>query len=291
MWKANIKNLLVACVFLSVIVCPAMGKIIYVNDDANGLNDGTSWTDAYTDLQSGLLTSLAGDQIWVAAGTYKPGTSPSHSFRMKNGVESYGGFPDSGDPNMSDRDWYVNPTILSGDIGVEGYNLDNCRRIFYHPSGTNLDSSAVLDGFTITAGYGTGTNGAGMYNQGCSPTISNCTFVGNIAPSGGALYNISYSSPILVNCIVYDNTATTFAGGGIYNAAYSSPVLTNCTFYGNTATQRGGGIYNEAYSSPTITNCILWQDTAGTAGNEIYDWANSSSFVTYSDVDGGTGQS
>ena len=64
---ANPRNMLVACVFLSVIVCPAVGKIIHVNDDAGGANNGTSWTDAYTDLQSALSTSNFGDQIWVAA--------------------------------------------------------------------------------------------------------------------------------------------------------------------------------------------------------------------------------
>ena len=164
---ANRKNMLLACVFLSVIVCPAVGNLIYVNEDATGANNGKFWMDAYTDLQSALSMAVTHDHIWVAAGTYKPGTSPGDSFCMKYGVEIYGGFPDSGDPNMDDRDWHGNPTILSGDIGVEGNNQDNCRHVFYHPSGTNLISSAVLDGFTITAGYSTYTNGAGMYNAEC----------------------------------------------------------------------------------------------------------------------------
>jgi uncharacterized repeat protein (TIGR02543 family) len=289
MHMANLKNLLVACVFLSVIVCPVAGRIIYVNDDATGFNDGTSWQNAYTDLQSALSTSGFGDWIWVAAGTYKPGTFPNDSFSMERDLAIYGGFPNSGDPNMADRDWCGNPTILSGDIGVEGNNLDNCRHVFYHPEMLHLDSSAVLDGFTITAGYSTYTDGAGMYNADCSPTISNCTFVGNTAVNGGGIYNTSSSSPILTNCTFYNNTATT-NGGGICNTGtllISSPVLTNCTFYNNTAATYGGGIYNELFCASTITNCILWGDTAGTAGNEIHG----GSVATYSDVDGGTGQS
>jgi len=288
MQTTNLKNALVTSALLLVMVGTASGKTIYVNDDAIGANNGTSWQDAYTDLQSALLTSFSGDQIWVAAGTYKPGAYSGDSFRMKHGVEILGGFPDSSDPNMADRDWYGNPTILSGDIGVEGNNLDNCRHVFYHPSGTNLISSAVLDGFTITSGYSS-DYGAGMYNVDCSPTISNCTFVGNIAVNGGALYNFSSfsSSPTLINCIFYDNSATA-AGGGIYNRQTSRPVLTNCTFYNNTATTYGGGIYNDSPASSALTNCILWQDTAGTAGNEIYDSGIfSGSGVTYSDVDGG----
>jgi len=111
--------------------------------------------------------------------------------------------------------------------------------------------------------------------------VTNCTFYGNIAPNGGALYNISYSSPILINCIVYDNSAT-LAGGGIYNATNSSPVLSNCTFYNNTATTYGGGMYNLVNSIPTVTNCILWGDLP----DEIYGGTPT---VTCSDVRGGWG--
>ena len=71
----------------------------YVNDDATGAEHGTSWQDAFTDLQSALAVAVAGDQIWVAAGTYKPSLSidgsadaRTASFSLKSGVALYGGF-------------------------------------------------------------------------------------------------------------------------------------------------------------------------------------------------------
>ncbi len=61
---------------------------IYVNAAASGANNGTSWQNAYPDLQAALAAATAGQQIWVAAGTYKPtaGTDRAISFKLKAGV-------------------------------------------------------------------------------------------------------------------------------------------------------------------------------------------------------------
>ena len=45
-------------------------SIIYVDADATGLNDGSSWADAFNDLQDAIASSTSGDSIWVADGTY-----------------------------------------------------------------------------------------------------------------------------------------------------------------------------------------------------------------------------
>jgi len=48
-------------------------KTIFVNQNANGLQTGQSWIDAYTDLQQAIGNAIHGDTIWVAQGTYRPG--------------------------------------------------------------------------------------------------------------------------------------------------------------------------------------------------------------------------
>jgi hypothetical protein len=79
-----------------LLVCPfgSAEAVIYVKADASGANDGTSWTDAFTDLQNALSLATAGDTLWVAAGTYKPttGTNRTAEFVLETGVALFGGF-------------------------------------------------------------------------------------------------------------------------------------------------------------------------------------------------------
>jgi predicted outer membrane repeat protein len=281
----------------------------YVKSDAGGSNVGTSWTDAYTDLQSALGASPC-TEIWVAAGTYKPtaGTSRDATFQLKNGVALYGGFAGT-ETARTQRDPAVNATTLSGDIGAAG-NSDNSYHVVTGATG------ATLDGFTITAGNANGiypyNYGGGMYNESSNPTLTNVTFSGNTTTrSGGGLSNY-LSSPMLSDVTFNDNTAnyggggmfnstsnptltnvtfsgnfTTNYGGGMYNA-FSSPTLTNVTFSGNTVTEQGGGMYNYNISNPTLTNVNFSGNTARTYGGGIYNDNSSSPTLTNVTFSGNT---
>ena len=196
---------------------PAQGEIIYVDADATtGGDNGSDWPNAFTDLQEALADAEAGQQIWVAEGTYKPsaehgGTGDRYrSFQMMNGVAIYGGFdPSVGDDAWEERDWANNETILSGDVGIEGDPDDNAYHVFFHPAGTNLNGTAILDGFTITGGNANSDialaherNGGGMHNDGSSPTLANVAFSRNSAwLYGGGVYNANGSAPSLRECL------------------------------------------------------------------------------------------
>ena len=289
--------------FICVLViggAAAMADTIYVSAGADGLNDGSTWTDAYTSLQDGLDAADPCDQIWVTEGMYLPSkqTDPcdprTATFQLINGVGIYGGFPDMGDPAWEDRDPDSYVTILSGDLVgndvpvVDPCELlddpcraDNCYHVFYHPSGTNLDPTATLDGFTITAGNADMLGfhqyiGGGMYNElNNNPTVTNCTFTGNSAYYwGGGMSNWD-SNPTVTDCTFTRNSASRFGGGGMYNT-YSSPKVSNCEFNGNWAYFSGGGMYNYDNSGPTVTNCTFTDNSVdfGAGGGMCNEGSN-----------------
>lgn len=104
--------------------------IHYVKPTASGTGDGSSWANASADLKAMINASAGGDEVWVAAGTYKPTTdnNPYTSFSMAQGVAIYGGFAGI-ETQRSERDWATNETILSGDIGVQGVKSDNTYHV------------------------------------------------------------------------------------------------------------------------------------------------------------------
>ena len=105
-----------------------------------------------------------------------------------------------------------------------------------------------------------------MYNQSSSPTLTNCTFTGNSASSGGGMYN-RFSSPTLTDCTFTNNSASN-SGGGMYNQS-SSPTLDNCTFRSNSADYNGGGMYNNLDSSPTLADCNFCGNNNSTGYDSI----------------------
>ncbi len=232
---------------------PLSSHIIYVNENAVGANNGTSWANAFTDLQAALGAATAGDEIWVAAGTYKPTTVTTDrdaTFTLKNGVALYGGFAGT-ETQRDQRDWATNITILSGDINNSETLDGNAYSVV---TGSGTDATAVIDGFTITMGNADATvgnffdpsrSGGGMYNTSSSPTVTNSTFSGNSAgDNGGGMFNTG-GSPTVTNSIIWNNSAngtTATTSASVFNLNSSVPTFS----YSLIANSGGSGSWDNA---------------------------------------------
>jgi hypothetical protein len=260
----------------------------------NGAGSGTSWADASGDLQAMIALSSTGDQVWVKAGTYTPGTTRSAAFSMKNGVSIYGSFAGT-ETLLTQRILTSGLTsILSGEIGAAGIS-DNCYHVF---SNSSLNNTAFIDGFiirdanddraaTITDGLGGGFFNDGSNSGSCNPTIQNCLITNNQAQFGAGIFNSGYNSgesnPIITNCVISNNNALG-GGGGIDNFGLlngnASPIITNCVIYNNTAVQRAGGMYcwggNDGNASPVVLNTLFINNAAIDGGGVVADRLNAS---------------
>jgi len=193
--------------------------------------DGSSWANAYKYPQDALDEASSGYVIKVAQGVYHPDDEErgsehttadrNEAFELVDDVVIEGGYRGiAGLPNnANDRDFNLYETILSGDLSDnDPTTTDNSYDVV---RGNGANALAILSGVTITAatehgvenGAGTqanfeyvivrecgsaGSNGGGMLNYGSisiRPTVSGCTFVGNIGDEGGAMANGNGAAP------------------------------------------------------------------------------------------------
>ncbi len=277
-----------------VAVCLVLGgtasaqMTLHVDDDAAPGGNGQEWSSAYKYLQDALNVAGSGDEIRVAGGVYRPdedranplGTeSRDATFRLKDGVEVYGGYAGLANPAIpDDRDVDLYESILSGDlVGNDvGVPLGQWWQLVLEPTraensyhvvtGSGTNDSAWIDGFTIVGGNANqdrwpASVGGGMYISAGNPTVSDCTFAANGAYGvGGGMYNHDDGNPRVVDCTFHGNAAG-FGGGGMYNTD-SAPTVTNCLFSVNSG-DSDGGMQNDYGSAPTVTNCTFY-------GNVVY---------------------
>jgi len=266
--------------------------IIYVDDDANGANNGSSWENAYVYLQDALATAQSPEmekplEIRVGQGIYKPnlgrfpiwhpgmadyspGVLPSDegrtaSFCLLNGVTIKGGYAGANEPDPNSRDIRLYKSILSGDLNGDDIEVDDPCDLLDEPtridnslevvSSSHNDANAVIDGLTVTGGQDISWASGGR--------------------TGGAGIIIGDGNPTVIDCIFTGNAALQ-VGGGMYNIS-SSPTLINCVFAENYA-QWGAGIYNgtslrisQKLSSPKLINCTFDNNYARLIGGGIYD--------------------
>ena len=231
--------------------------VVYVTQNGAGLKDGTSWDNAFGDINAAITAAADNGKlpVWIAAGTYYgDGIAENNAFTVAPGVSIYGGFAGN-EPKTYDlslRDFETNKTILDG---------QNVQRVLY--SGGSYYESSGIDGFTIQNGVQT-NSGGGVYME--YTTMTNCVVKNNESTnSGGGGVYMSLSN--LLNCSITDNVCQ-YWGAGVY--AYRGSTISGCLIANNVQNYPGisdsfaGGI--RAYYDVVIKNCIIKNNSSYNTG-------------------------
>ena len=238
----------------------------FVDQNATGgLEDGSSWENAHLTLEAALNLATAGDQIWVAKGTYKPVSGKSYEI-LQDSIEIYGGF-DGTEEYLYERNQAKNQTILKG----SGASVIVVKNSF----------DTRIDGFVVEEGQA--DKGAGiLFESGSSGTVANCVVRRNTSNSQGGGIHASapwygYPASFIVNTEVSGNQAS--EGAGVYSNGDDIRML-NATVSGNKA-EIAGGFYVNA-GSPEIVNTIIWGNVATQGNNLTKDIVNDGGTPWYS---------
>ncbi len=201
-------------------------------------------------IQGAIDSSKNGDTVLVSPGTYYENIC----FRGKNIVLT-SRYAESADST------FIRSTILNGSTPASS-DTGSVVRIT-----DGEDSTAVLQGFTITGGSGTNwtdEHGAGVYREG-----------------GGVL--VAHSSPtiqfnLIVGNVVAKNPKVTSAGGGGIRAGDGNPSILSNVIANNTGRYGAGVVLN--YTGALVRNTIL----TGNSGGQDYGggalWINANGPAT-----------
>ncbi len=247
--------------------------VIYVDDTAQGAGDGSSWADAYTDLQSALTAATLGEEVWVAEGVYRPtalqipGDPRSASFVLGQWSKLYGGFLGN-ETSRAQRAGSFDATVLTGELQQNRRLDDNAYHVL------TLWGVVVVDGFTIERGNANGpldSAGGGIFcTRGghghlAELDLSNCTLRNNAALRGGGYYQ-SGGNVVMKRMRFLRNVATDAAGLAL-NATVAR--VFDAEFGWNVASGKGGGLLvgsTASLETVQVTNSVFHHNRAEFGG-------------------------
>lgn len=290
------KQFLLFSVLVAFSVTLGAQDTLYVDLNATGSADGSSWANAYTQLQPALDAAQMDDRVWVAAGRYV--TPTDSSFFIDRGIVLQGGFNGT-ETDSTAADPNTNVTILSGDVldndPADRYDstlaVDNNRVLTVIDTAMESSFVVVIDGFTIRDGaiaenFQTGDDlsdfaGGGLYTE-AQVLVRRTRFTANRADFGAATCTFTPSA----GGSLYDEITTEGNYHEIFNAHFfaslNTIVFINSTFIGEGDTEMTSGMLRgEAMFNPFVIDCTFRDiNIAATRGGALRTFDVLGQFVT-----------
>lgn len=252
---------------------------IYVSsvNGSDETGDG-SLNKPFKTIQKGLDSATSTKEVvGVEAGTYKERLSwPSTTYITLKGVSNSSAILDAENTGRA----ITLPSKISQQlITIESLTIMNGSTTEYGAGIILSEDYIVLNLKDLViknnASTGGGTQGGGIYSSlpNSLLILQNCTFTGNRAEYGGAIFS---SSPfIMINCLVKNNSAEggSANGGGIYFSSPANPYFYGTTIEGNTSSSNAGGILGDTCPATFEYCTIINNSAAGYGAGARFDGA------------------
>lgn len=267
---------------------------IYVDVNATGMNNGSSWTNAYTVMDTAIFYATPNDHILIKTGVYK------QSFKIDKSIQIFGGFNGT-ESSYNQANPEINPVIFDADINgddiLDNYSANKTDNLTHHVNIQNFNGSfsATVEGITFKNARRTVYSGSSVFFRVeglavISVDFIKCKFLQNCNVSGGANGGIGggaigidglnggsayarfdkcwFEGNSDQSLNTYGSVASIWAGTN----GEATGVFTNCVFTGNSDIGNNGGnyvIYQAGSSTGTsnttsltyIRNCTFHNNT------------------------------
>lgn len=251
------KKLVLSLAFVVVCAAVSTADTLYVASVAEPGGNGKSWNTAFRSIDYAFASWQAGDEIWVAQGTYP---IVSAGYAMKNGMHIYGGFRGY-ETVREDRDWYRRKTVFSSNKGDFILRLTDC------------DSTTRVDGLVLE-----GTEKSALYIRGGAPRIFNCHFRNTYAAENGSAMSVIDAGRVRIEYCTFEKCKSGLNGGAIYLSTSLvsrrwdvdwGPFIGQCFFINCTAAQGGGMYFDGCKGQSQVVSCVFAGNTARDLGGAI----------------------
>lgn len=244
--------LVAAFVPVSSAAAGVVPSVIYVDAvDGNDTTGNGSAASPYHSLTKAFTLAGDGTTVYVAPGTYDTSVEANFPLYLPAGA-----FVQS----LEGRDVTV----------IDAESTDYVLDITDPTDGTGIRGFTIQNGDTIGAGGGIAISQHLVPSLVESPLIEDCNIWDNTAAVGAGIMvwgtdTGHRANPLIINCDISGNAATSGQGGGIYSDR-GAPTIAQSSIYDNDASNSGGGIYATSDSVLSVLDTYIGYNTAGYGG-------------------------